>query len=505
MKRGFLLGIAIFIFSIAFFSFKAGDISLQFTGDENFYFESSRHMAEEGDWLTPKYYGKKRFQKPPLYYWMITASFKLFGTNWHSARLPSAAAGTLVVLLTFLIGTSLFGRQAGILSSVILATSLKFFKYTRAAIPDMTLLLFMTLAIYFFVKLREKENPGKTLSFLMFAALGLATLTKGPVGFILPMLAITSFVIISKERNLFKKMHITQGLVLYALIIAPWFIAMIKLHGSEYISHIMTRELSQRVIYFSETKKGLELFIEYLGSLFFYIPVVLVRFLPWSLFVPAALVTTFRGGKSEGGKNEYLFVASWFLSIFLFFSVLGEKHSQYILALSPALALLLGYYFTRRTRLKLIVPVVTAVIAALIFTLTFSYPVIKQNSAILAGFAASIKEAGMPENSLIGAGSHELIPQKLEVYLDKPVKRVCAKLYDQVENERLNKLFLKEFFEQKERVFCLIKKEDYLRFAGPSLREKLFVIDKDYLWKRKFSFKDRTFKDEYWLVTNKKN
>jgi len=58
----------IFILALTFFSFKAGDIGLQFTGDENFYYQSSSRMLSEGDWITPQYYGEKRFQKPFLFY-----------------------------------------------------------------------------------------------------------------------------------------------------------------------------------------------------------------------------------------------------------------------------------------------------------------------------------------------------------------------------------------------------------------------------------------------------
>ena len=81
MTKQIITGIIIIALSILFFSFKAGDIGSQFTGDENFYFQGSKNMLESGDWLTPRYYGKPRFQKPFLYYWLVAVSFKIFGTR----------------------------------------------------------------------------------------------------------------------------------------------------------------------------------------------------------------------------------------------------------------------------------------------------------------------------------------------------------------------------------------------------------------------------------------
>ena len=507
MNRGWWIGIALLLLCTAFFSFKAGDIRLQFTGDENFYFESSRQMLEEGDWITPQYYGKKRFQKPFLFYWLIGLSFKIFGVNWWAARFPSVLLGAFAVLCTYLLGRELFGRPAGIFSSMVLATSLKFFKYTRAAVPDMALLFFITAAFYFFIKGRNNPEKKGILFLLVFVASGLATLTKGPIGLLIPLLVIVFFIVASKERNIFRELRVGRGVFLYLLITAPWLLLVFKLHGSEYINHIWTREILQRVLYFSETKHGVGLFLEYIGSLFFYVPIIIVRFLPWSLFLPVALINSFSLCKNKGLKKEPLFVLLWFFVVFIFFSLLGEKHSQYILALSPPLALIIGAYFwqsAKAKKLNLAVPVSIFLVLVLVFISAFSFPLFQPNSAILAKFASRIIEYDSTGTYSVACGSHDLIPQHLEVHIGRPAEKISRNLYDPVENERLNKYLLKQFFTRKERGFCLIKKEDFLNFVDAGLRKKLYVIAKDLLWKRKFSLKDRKLKDEYWLVTNKR-
>jgi len=496
----------IFISALIFFSFKGGDITLQFTGDENFYFESSRRMIEERDWITPVYFGQKRFQKPFLFYWLIGASFKIFGVNWWAARFPSFLLGALTVLLTYLIALELFNKKAGIFSVLVLATSLKFFKYTRAAIPDMTLLFFTTLAIYFFIKLRSKSKARDMLFPAFFISMGLATLTKGPVGFIIPFIVAIVFIILSKERFLLRELRIIPGLIIYLLVLAPWFFVMVKLYGDEFLNHILTREIIQRVVFFSGTENKITGFLEYVATLFFYIPIIIVRFLPWSLFIPFALVSNFHFIKVSNRKKGELFVLSWFFVVLLFFSIIGEKHSQYMLAISPPLALILGSYFWRSSvsgRLKTSIPIAIAAILVLTFLLLFSFPVFRPNSVVYSEFSAAILEHSLRKEDRVGAGSHELIPQKLEVFLGRSVENVSTGMDNPVEKEKFSKFLLRRFFTSKKRVFCLVKKEDFLKFVDPALRKKLFVIDKDSLWKRKFTI-GHPLKDEYWLVTNKK-
>ena len=131
MLKQILIRVTLVIICILFFSFKAEEVTSQFTGDENFYFQSSKNMIESNDWITPRYYGKPRFQKPPLYYWLIALSMNTFGINWYGARFPSILLGALTVLLTYLVGLKLFKRRyPSLLSALILATTFKFFKYS---------------------------------------------------------------------------------------------------------------------------------------------------------------------------------------------------------------------------------------------------------------------------------------------------------------------------------------------------------------------------------------
>lgn len=518
MHKEIITRIAIIILCILFFSFKARDISSQFTGDENFYFQSSKNMLESGDWLTPRYYSKPRFQKPVLYYWLVALSFRIFGINWFAARFPSILLATFTVLLVYLIGRILFkDLHLSLLSAFILAATFKFFKYARFAIPDMALAFFITLSFYIFIKLLDENR--RPLWMVFFLSLSLATLIKGPIGIIIPILSIAVFTLLFKERIAIKKADVLLGVLLCVAISLPWFLAMFKIHGEDFISHLWSREIAHRVRYYSDTKQGMEVFIEYLGSLFFYIPILIIRFLPWSIFLPKGIFNSLSIAKSATSEGRVLrLLLSWFFTVFVFFTLIGEKHSQYMLLLSAPFALLVGVGFSQRlefSKKRLTIPIVLLFFTAFSFLFFLTNEDLRLNNAILGGFASKILAYGLEEDGRIGMGSHGLIPQHLEVYLDRPVEKVGGKWYDPSYHEHTNRIQLENFFKRKGRPFCIIRREDYLKYISSTLKKRLNIIHKDYLWKRKIEFtKDKftllfkgriksfidSFKEEYYLV-----
>jgi len=519
MSKEIATGIAIVILSILFFSFKAGDISSQFTGDENFYYQSSRNMLETGDWLTPRYYNKPRFQKPILYYWLVALSFKGFGISWFAARFPSILLAALTVLLVYLMAFKIFkSKPLSLISAAVLATTFKFFKYSRFTIPDMTLIFFITLSFYIFMKLLEEER--RSLWMIFFFSLSLATLTKGPVGVIIPVLSIASFSLFSRARITIRKSDIISGVLLYILVILPWVLMMLKLHGTTFVSQVWIREITHRVAYHSDTKEGISVFVEYLKSLPFYIPIVILRFLPWTLFLPIGISKSFSIAKSDSeAKSFHILLLSWFFVVFIFFTILGEKHSQYMLALTPPFALIIGGSFSRALESKrLRVPIILSLVTSLTFFSFLSNKEFRLNNAILGGFASEILSYGLDEDDSISVGSHGLIPQKLEVYLDRTVEKIGGKWHEPSYHEDTNKKQIESFFKRSNGAYCIIRKEDYSRYISPNRKKRLKIIYKDTLWKRKIEItKDRLtllsrgninlfldgFKEEYYLVTDK--
>src|SRR5258707_1668792 len=125
---------------------------------DSFYAEVAREMNVRLDWITP-YANELRFlEKPPLFYWLISLSYKVFGiTNVFTARLPTALAVVGLVFVTARIGQLLFGVRTGVLAGLALATSVGMFLFTRIILPDALFALLLALIFYWFLRWERGE------------------------------------------------------------------------------------------------------------------------------------------------------------------------------------------------------------------------------------------------------------------------------------------------------------------------------------------------------------
>lgn len=298
--------------------------------DETFYAETAKEMVNRGEWITPYLYGKPQFEKPILFYWLVEASFKMFGVNEFAARLPSAVLGTIGVIAVFFLGSILFSRRAGFLSALILATNVEYIILSRACITDMALFALMLLAALFFFYGYIKEKGYFYL--LSSAMLALATLTKGPVYLILFVAAIFAFLLFTKDLKSLKKMPFWQMALVFLAVSMPWYIAIYKLHGKAFIDgffglHNVTRFLV------SEHKTG--------SQIYYNIPIMLGGMFPWSLFLPVGFWHICKKIKEK--RNEAsIFLMVWFFVIFGFFTVSSTKLPTYIFPSFLSLAVIIG-------------------------------------------------------------------------------------------------------------------------------------------------------------------
>lgn len=317
------------------FFFQSGKLALT-DPDETFYAQTAREMAAKGEWVTPYLYGKPQFEKPILFYWLVEASYKVFGVNEFAARFPSAVFGLLGVMAIYLLGALLFGRRAGFLSALVMATSVEYIILSRACITDMALNTFLVFGILFFLRGYIKEKG--YFYILAAASFGLATLTKGPVYLIFGVGTIVVFLLFRRDLKALLKMPIWQSALVFIIIAAPWYALVYKLHGNAFIDaffgfHNITRFLE------SEHK---------IGSQFYYnIPILLGGFFPWSVFAPFGLwrmvkKTFSREKSSSDEKTGALFILVWLFAIFTFFTASSTKLPTYVFPCFISLALIVG-------------------------------------------------------------------------------------------------------------------------------------------------------------------
>lgn len=297
--------------------------------DEGRYSEIPREMLERGDFITPTLNYVKYFEKPPLLYWLNSISFSIFGQTEFAARFPCALAGLLTILLTYLLGRRLFGRQVGILAAVILGTSTGFIAQARINLTDMPLTLCLTLCLGSFIMAVQDKGNRRALYYTFYAGAALSVLAKGLIGILFPGAIVFLFMLLKKRWGLLKEMQLPGGIILFLLIAAPWFV-LVSLRNPEFARFFFIHEHFER--FFTTVHRRYQPF-------WFFIPVLLGTMFPWSFFIPAALRDAWH--KRKGAEGELLaFLAIWAGFIFLFFSKSNSKLVPYILPILPPLAIL---------------------------------------------------------------------------------------------------------------------------------------------------------------------
>ncbi len=304
--------------------------------DEGRYSEIPREMLERGDFITPMLNYVKYFEKPPLHYWLNALSMTVFGENEFATRFPGALCGLLTVLFTYHVGTKLFGRREGLMAALILGSCTGFLLQGRINLTDMTLTFCMSASIgCFLLATRPAERSKAVYYYLFYTFAALAVLAKGLIGLVLPGGVIFFYLLACRRWSLLKEMRIFTGIALFLAIAAPWFV-LVSERNPEFFQFFFIREHFQR---FLSNVHGRH------QPFWFFLPILLLTMLPWSFFIPQALLAAWRKRKEQGGE-PLLFLIIWAAVIFLFFSKSNSKLIPYILPVFAPLSLLVGLFFS---------------------------------------------------------------------------------------------------------------------------------------------------------------
>jgi 4-amino-4-deoxy-L-arabinose transferase-like glycosyltransferase len=329
-KKETLFVITLIVTCLILFFFGLGAVPIQDI-DEAMHAATSKDMVLSGDWVTPRYNGENFYDKTPLYNWLAAISFLLFGFTEFAARLPAALLGSGCVLITYWLARRMFGPVVAFLSALVLATSAEYMVLSRVVVHDISLAFFVTLALTLFFVGYKNEKHRKPAFLFGYAALGFAVLAKGPVGVVLPMMIIGLFLICKGQLRFLKEMQIGWGLFIFLAVAAPWYILM-SVRNPDYSEYFF---LKQNIGSFLSQQS------RHPKPFYYYIPVLMGGFFPWSLFLPLALFRALRSKTALHGDGT-IFALIWFGVIFIFFSMASSKLGTYILPLFPAAALLVG-------------------------------------------------------------------------------------------------------------------------------------------------------------------
>lgn len=321
--------------------------------DEGRYAEIAREMAATGDWVTPRLNGLKYFEKPPFQYWATAASYEVFGVHEWAARLWPAMAGFLAIVAIGGAGRALGGPTLGVFAALALAGTVWHAGMAQIVTLDSGLAFFLALAFSAFVIAQRAEPPPeqrRRWMWLVWAALSGATLSKGPIGLLLPGGALLAYTAITRDFALWRRLYLGSGLAIYVLLTAPWFVAVARSNG-EFLQFFFVHEHLQRFLTTEHQRTG---------PWYYFIPFFAAGILPWLTVLCFGAWRAWRDGAPNAlGFSWQRLALVWSAFVFLFFSASGSKLPSYILPMFAPLALLVGWLLValpQRTLYRMMLP-----------------------------------------------------------------------------------------------------------------------------------------------------
>ena len=314
--------------------------------------DAAREILVRHDWVTLHENGIRYLEKAPLPYWAMAASFRLFGVDTWSARLPQALSVLALLLLLIKMAEEFLSFEAGFWAAIVCATSFGPYLFTRILIPDVFVGFWIGLTLYFFLRGRLEEQPSRLNCWGLAVAVAMNVLTKSLIGLVFPAAIIFLFLLISKNLRHLLKMRLISSFLVFLAVAVPW-------HAFAAVRNPANGQ-SKGFLWFYFMN---EQFLRYLGKrypvdygtvpLFLFWGLMLVWLVPWSAFLPHAL----RGIKlridpaptvHRARQSALLLFAIWAGVILLFFSF-STRQEYYVAPALPALALLLGAWLANES------------------------------------------------------------------------------------------------------------------------------------------------------------
>lgn len=345
----------------------------------------AKEMLARGDWVVPIFNNELRAQKPVLLYWLMMSAYSVFGVNEFSARFWSALLGLGTVLATYFVGQRLFQPAVGLLAAIALCSCTMFSVAARAATPDSLLIFCGTMALLIYVNgtfsgrsisnsLSESGFPDRRGAVWgLYFFLGLGTLAKGPVGFLLPMAIIGMFMLLYRRepchkadssnrwmriwnwsKSVFHPTHFAKtvwamrpvtAMVIVLGIAAPWYALVGIQTEGDFLNLFFLKENLARATSAMESHSG--------GPAY-YLAAISFGFFPWSVLAVPVVIGVFNAIKQEGLNEQSTdqqryelravqFLVCWVVVQVGLFSFASTKLPSYVTPCYPALALLTGF------------------------------------------------------------------------------------------------------------------------------------------------------------------
>lgn len=301
--------------------------------NEAFYVDTPRQMVESGNYINPVFNGEARMNKPVLSYWVVAGLYQVFGESVAVERFGIALGALGILLAAWLFGRALRSPLTGWLAVLILATAPRFVMFSRRIFIDIWVTMFMTLTMGCFLLAERYPSRRRLWLGLMYAAIGLGVLTKGPVALVFPAAAIGLWLVVERRVADLGRLWVVPGALIVVAINLPWWWAVYAQQGWDPVQAFWLGENFGR---YTESMQPGE------RNMFFYVPVVIGDLFPWSAFVVAGLasgVAAFWARTDDASAMRRLLLI-WVALLVGVFSFSQTKQDLYVFPIMPALAAL---------------------------------------------------------------------------------------------------------------------------------------------------------------------
>lgn len=380
------LGIVLFFFGNAY-------IAITDPVESN-YTLTAAEMLASGDYISPRIYGDYWYDKPIFFYWELIAAFRVFGINEFAARFFPAIFGVFGMVMVYGFARKLYDEKTGFLSALILGTSFEYWLISKTVITDMTLFLFFNAALVFFYLAYTGQK--KSYYYLCYLFAGLAVLTKGPIGILLPGFIVTVFLLWRRDFAEIKQMKLLGGMIIFLVVGGSWYYAMYQLHGQIFLDTFLGVHNVLRATVSEHPR---------FNVWYYYLGIFFIGFFPWCFTLPMAIWKYWNKRQWPSVDQTTLFLLLWAVLVNGFYQCMATKYTTYTLpALMPIAILAARLLYTHEKFVKRLI------VCAVCFYFALTYFVaIPLCTTTYSGknVAAVLQEHVQPDDLVVSYGDYK--------------------------------------------------------------------------------------------------
>jgi 4-amino-4-deoxy-L-arabinose transferase-like glycosyltransferase len=325
-------------------------------------------MTHGGGWILPKRNGTELPSKPPLFHWLgALTSLARGSTDEWSIRFPSAALSLLGVLGAFVTAAALWTPAAGRAAALSLMTTFEWARAATSARVDMTLTAGLEAAfVGFLFFLRTRRSLWLVV---FYAGMAVGALGKGPVGIVLPAVLALLTIVATRDATLVRQMRLLRGGIAVLIIAGSWYLLALQVGGDDFLHKQLLNENLLRFVGGSQFSGG------HRHSNLTFLGLVLLGLMPWALLLPFLGSALWKRRRHLSFRGGELYCVAWIAVVCAFYAFATSKRSVYLLAIHPAIALLIGWWWAQLTASTVrwrsaalsVVGITTAALVTLVF------------------------------------------------------------------------------------------------------------------------------------------